>query len=195
MISQAAFDSLRMAATLALAVPSLGLRIASPMSPSGVPGRPLIEVSWLPRRTPDGVKHVPPCMFRRCVGCALHRRQDGEPVTFLGLPEGMDPAVEILVAPGDRRLPSGIYQVQVDGAWRVVFASLVPPDRSVELLAGGWPELSFHVDSLLGVTLVTVDRSALQGPVAGEAAERIVDAQARLLVEELVSEVTADTRS
>jgi hypothetical protein len=195
MISQAAFDSLRMAATLALAVPSLGVRISSPMRSSGVPGRPLIEVSWVPPRTRAGVRHLPPCMFRRCMGCAHHRRLAGEPVTFLGLPDGMDPAVEVLVAPGDRRLPSGIYQVQVEGAWRVVFPSLVPPARCAEVLAGEWPDLDLHADALLGITLVTLHRSAVHGPVAGEGAERLVEAQARLLVEELIGSLEPAPRS
>jgi hypothetical protein len=181
MTSQAAFDSLRMAATLALAVPSLAVRITAPM-------HPCIEVSWFPRPSPAGVRQLPPCLFRRCVGCAHHRRQAGEPVTFLGLPDGMDPQVELLVAPGDRRLPSGIYQVRVKDGWRVVVPCLVPPPRAAELLAGEWPDLGLHPDPLTGVTLVTQHRSADQGPVAGEAADRIVAAQARLLVDELLAE-------
>ncbi|MGH8975888.1 MAG: hypothetical protein ACRD0C_22100 [Acidimicrobiia bacterium] len=195
MISQAAFDSLRMAATLALAVPSLALRISSPMRSTGLPGRPLVEVSWVPRRTPAGVQHLPPCMFRRCMGCAHHRRLAGEPVTLLGLPDGVDPAVEVLVSPGDRRLPSGIYQVQVEGAWRVVLPTLVPPARCTELLTPEWSDLGFHGDPLLGVTLVTLHRPAAQGPVVGEAAERMVEAQSRLLVDELIGSLEPAPRS
>jgi hypothetical protein len=45
------------------------------------------------------------------------------------------------------------------------------------------------------MTLVTQHRSADQGPVAGEAADRIVAAQARLLVDELLAKVTVAPRS
>ena len=188
MISQAAFDSLRMGATLALTLPTLGVRVSSPM-------RPLLDVSWMPRGLPVGVRHVAPCMFRRCVACAHHRRAAGEDVSVQGLPADVDPVVEILVGPGDRRLPSGIYQVKVDGGWRVVFPSLLPAGRCSQVLAWEWPELSFQADPLLGVTLVSWRRTEDEGPVAGGEAERVVDAQARLLVVELLEGLTPATRS
>ena len=187
MISQAAFDSLRMAATLALAVPSLGVRVSSPM-------RPLVEVSWMPRGMPVGVRHMAPCLFRRCIACAHHRRAAGEAVSVWGLPSGIDPSVEVLVGPGDRRLPSGIYQTKVEGGWRVVFPCLLPAGRCSQALAEEWPELSFQADPLLGVTLVSCRRTDAEGPAAGRQAERIVDAQARLLVHELLDGLTPATR-
>ncbi len=188
MISPAAFDSLRMAATLALAVPSLGVRISSPSGHR-------IEVSWFPRQSPAGVQQLPPCVFRRAIACAHHRRQAGEPVTFPGLPVGGEPTVEMLVAPGDRRLPSGIYQVRVEQRWRIVFPCLVAPARAAQLLSGEWPDFGLHADPLTGVTLVTVHRTDGQGPVAGEAADRIIDAQARLLVDELLTSLAPASRS
>lgn len=188
MVSQAAFDSLRMAATLALAVPSVGVRISSSSGP-------VVEVSWLPGGLAGGVPHMAPCLFRRSIGCAHHRRAAGQPVAVWGLPAGIDPVVEVLIAPGDRKLPSGIYQVRVDGGWRVVFPCLLPASRCAETLAGDWPELAFHADPLTGVTLVSCRRSEPDGPVTGRQVERLVDARARLLVTELLDGLTPAARS
>jgi hypothetical protein len=188
MVSQAAFDSLRMAATLALAVPTMGVRISSPTGP-------VVDVSWMPREQPARVPHMAPCLFRRCVACAQHRRAAGASVTLWGLPAGVDPIVEVLIAPGDRKLPSGIYQVRVDGGWRVVFPCLLPAFRCAEVLDGDWPELCFHPDPLTGVTLVSWRRTEAEGPLAGRRAEQLVDARARLLVAELLDTLTPATRS
>jgi hypothetical protein len=134
-------------------------------------------------------------VFRRAIGCAHHRRQAGEQVMFPGLPVGEEPTVEMLVGPGDRRLPSGIYQVRVEQQWRVVFPCLLPPARAFQLLCREWPDFDLHADPLTGVTLVTVHRTSGQGPAAGEAADRIVDAQARLLVDELLTSLSPAPRS
>lgn len=187
MISQGAFDSLRMGATLALAVPTVGVRISNPV-------RPLIEVSWMPQTLPPGARHMAPCLFRRCIGCAHHRRSAGEDVSLWGLPEGTDPVVEVLIAPGDRKLPSGIYQVRVDGGWRVVFPTLLPAPRCADALGVEWPELTYHADPLTGVTLVSCRRTDVEGPLAGRRVEHLLDARARLLVDELVHEVASVTR-
>ncbi len=188
MVSEAALNSLRMAATLALAVPTLGVRISSPT-------RPLLDVSWIPRSLPGRVPHMAPCLFRRSVACAQHRQAAGQLVTLWGLPTGIDPVVEVLIAPGDRKLPSGIYQVRVDGGWRVVFPSLLPASRGAEALDGDWPELCFHEDPLTGVTLVSWRRTDAEGPLAGRRAEQLVDARARLLVAELLDGLMPATSS
>lgn len=187
MVSQAAFDSLRMAATLALAVPTLGVRISSATGP-------VFDVSWIPRG-PARVPHMAPCLFRRGVACAHHRRIDGQPVTLWSLPADIDPIVEVLIGPGDRKLPSGIYQVRVEGGWRVVFPCLLPASECAEALGGDWPELRFHADPLTGVTLVSWHRTDAEGPVAGRRVERLVDARARLLVTELLGTLSPATRS
>jgi hypothetical protein len=183
MVGQAAFDSLRIAATLALAVPTVGVRISSPTGPA-------VDVSWMPPRLPADVPHMAPCLFRRCIGCAHHRRAAGQSVTLWGLPADVVPAVEVRIAPGDRKLPSGIYQVRVAGGWRVVFPSLLTAARCAEALAQDWPELAFHEDPLTGVTLVSWLRTDKEGPVAGRQVERLVDARARLLVAELIGGLT-----
>jgi hypothetical protein len=195
MVSQGAFDSLRMAATLALAVPTVGVRI---LAPSG----PVLDVSWMPRPGgPPRVPHMAPCLFRRCIACAHHRRAAGHTVALWGLPVGVDPVVEVLIAPGDRKLPSGIYQVRVEGGWRVVFPCLLPPSHcaqalaGAETLAGDWPQLAFHADPLTGVTLVSCHRTEEEGPAAGQAAEHLLDAQARVLVAELLDGLTSSARS
>jgi hypothetical protein len=194
MVDQAAFDSLRMAATLALSVPSVAVRITAPTGPA-------VEVSWMRRALPSGVPHMAPCAFRRCIGCAHHRRAAGEPVTLWGLAPDVVPAVEVLIAPGDRKLPSGIYQVRVDGGWRVVFPTLLRPSvcaealAGPETLAGDWPELAFHADPLTGVTLVSCRRTEEEGPMVGRQAEGLVDARARLLVAELLDGLTAAAQS
>ncbi len=188
MFTQAAFDSMRMAATLALAVPSLGARVSFPRGPE-------VEVSWVPRPLPTGVRHMAPCLFRRFVACAHHRRAAGHTVRLWGQPPGVDPTVHMLIAPGDRKLPSGIYQVQVDGGWRMVFPCLLSAPDCAETLAGGWPELTFHADPLTGVTLVACRRPFGEGPAVGRDVERLVDARARLLVAELLDGLAPAARS
>jgi hypothetical protein len=188
MVNQAAFDSLRMAATLALGVPTLGVRISSPTGP-------VLDVSWIPRGRPARVPHMTPCLFRRGVACAHHRRVAGQSVALWSLPADVEPIVEVLIAPCDRKLPAGIYQVRVEGGWRVVFPCLVPASECAEALGGEWPELRFHRDPLTGVTLVSWNRTDAEGPVAGRRVERLVDARARLLVAELIGTLTPATRS
>lgn len=188
MVSQVAFDSLRMAATLALALPTLGVRISSPAGP-------LFEVSWIPRGQPARIPHMAPCLFRRSVGCAHHRRAAGQPVALWGLPAHIDPIIEVQIAPGDRKLPSGIYQVRVEGGWRVVFPCLLPASECAAALADEWPELRFHADPLTGVTLVSWQRTDAEGPVAGRRVERLVDARGRVLVAELIGTLTPAARS
>jgi len=188
MVSQAAFDSLRMAATLALAVPTLGARISSPTGP-------LLDVSWVPRGGYVGVPHMAPCLFRRGVGCAHHRRVAGQSVALWSLPPDVDPIVEVLIAPGDRKLPAGIYQVRVEGGWRVVFPCLLPAPACAQALGAEWPELRFHADPLTGVTLAAWNRTEKEGPIAGRQVERLVDARARVLVAELLDGLTAAARS
>ncbi|MGH9038474.1 MAG: hypothetical protein ACRD0O_22180, partial [Acidimicrobiia bacterium] len=160
-----------------------------------------VDVSWMARGESPRVPHMAPCLFRRCIACAHHRRAAGQTVALWGIPAGVDPVVEVLIAPGDRKLPSGIYQVRVEGGWRVVFPCLLPADRCAEALAGpetlagDWPQLDFHSDPLTGVTLVFCRRTDEEGPLAGPQAEQLVDAQARLLVAELLDGLTPAARS
>lgn len=183
MMTETAFASLRMAATLAMAVPTVRVRLSSP-------DRELLEVSWLPGDLPAGVVHVPPCGFRRSIACARARRGDGH-VAFFGLGPNTDPVVRIVVSPGDRSLPGDIYQVRIEGGWRHVVPSLLSGHRAARLLQDIPLALRFHEDQATGVTLVEARTADRTRPVG----DALLAARSRLVVEELLDELATSSRS
>src|SRR5437763_14539117 len=122
MLTDDGLASLRMAATLALTLPTLQLRIASP---TGV----LAEVGWhLDEPIGDGVARLRPCAFRLAVGRAWIQRRHGAEVHFCGLGD-REPVLTLTVGPGERVLPGDIYQVRAEGGgWHHVLATLLPPE-------------------------------------------------------------------
>lgn len=186
MVSRTAMESLRMAATLALAVPTLRVRVTWP-------ARPPLEVAWMPRELPAGWHHIVPCAFRRSIACASAQLAAGRSVTLWGATPESDPGVEV-IGPGEApTIPPDIHQVRVEGGWRAVFPTLLPVAACARNLGAGWPALGFHADTLTGVTLVHGRRSDGQGPFAGHCAEQLVEARARLLVAELLHGVELST--
>lgn len=186
MISRTAMETLRMAATLALAVPPLRVRVAWPT-------RPPLEVGWMPRELPAGWLHIVPCAFRRSIACASAQLAAGRSVALWGAPPGTDPGVEVIPPDDARTIPPDIDQVRVEGGWRAVFPSLLPVAACARELGPGWPDLGFHADTLTGVTLVHGRRSDRQGPFDGHGAQQLVEARARLLVAELLHGVELST--
>ena len=98
--------ALRTGATLAYALPSVRLRIRCA-------GRVLVEVRRPPfaDRSTDRPPVVASCAFRRAVASAHQRWSAGERLSFLGLPPGCPPTIEVGLAPGERCLPGDVYRV------------------------------------------------------------------------------------
>ena len=121
MISDKGFDDLRVGATLSHIAP-VRLRVGDgrrtifevgPPSPSG--RGPCV---WLP-----------PCVFR----CLRRPRPAGSDrraaVAVRGLPAGVDPNVELALAPGDEARPGGRLRLREEDDWRHLFATTLPPER------------------------------------------------------------------
>src|SRR5438067_13637816 len=98
MLTDDGLASLRMAATLALTLPTVRVRIAAPT-------RVLAEVGWqLEEPCGEGVR-LRPCAFRMAVGRAWNQRRNGVEVDFCGL-GGTRPPITGDVGPGGR-VPAG----------------------------------------------------------------------------------------
>ena len=190
MLSDSAFETLRMAATVAVALPTVRVLISSG-------DRLLVEVSWDPGSGDPDAVHLRPCAFRSAVACGQSRRDMGYAIGFSRLDPGDHHVVDIVPTGFDRRLPGGIYQVSAQGGWRLAFPSLLPSDhcRSVLRQRGGrLPTLGFHHDEAMGVTLVHARTAGGGVAPAPELIDAVVTARAILLAEELVLDVSADAR-
>lgn len=142
--------ALRMGATLAHALPTVRLRIRAE-------GRVVLDVHRPP--FPDGERAtpaIPPCGFRRAVAAAHQRRAAGEELSFLGLPAGCAPAIDVGLAPGDRALPGDLYRVTLGADWLHVFATTLSADRCKAADDGALVRVGFHRDEATEITLVHV---------------------------------------
>lgn len=184
MISDAAFSSLRMAATLAMTLPSLRVRISSAE-------RVLVEVGWMGDDAPAGAVHVRPCAFRRSVACARARREEGHPVALCGLGAGADPGIDVVVGAGGHSLPGDIFQVRVEGGWRHVVASTLGAEACFDAIGPNAlvHRFSFQEDEATGVTIVHAGTAESDEHRLPAVAQALLEARGRLLTEELLAEV------
>ena len=191
MLTDDGLASLRMAATLALTLPTVQVKIASP-------NRVLAEVGWHfeaghsggtpgPPGLGDGVR-LRPCAFRMAVGRAWGQRQQGLDVDFCGL-GGAEPIITVSVADGERVLPGDIYQVRAeDGGWHHVVATLLSPDGCVAVLGSDGPPMSFHDDPVTGVTLIHTRTDSPDPDRLPHLVAHLTALRGRLLAEELIAD-------
>jgi hypothetical protein len=181
MLTDHGLASLRMAATLALTLPTVRVRIASDT-------RVLVEVGWhLEDLQIDGIR-LRPCGFRRAVGRAWIQRRDGLEVDFCGLGES-EPLVSLSVAVGERVLPGDIYQVRAEGGgWHHVLATLLPPEGCHSILGPDGPGLAFHDDPVTGVTLIHTKTDDPDPGRFPHLAAHLTAIRGRLLAEELIAD-------
>lgn len=191
MLTDDGLASLRMAATLALTLPTVQVKISSPT-------RTLAEVGWhfavLPGDTPeppgplgDGVR-LRPCAFRAAVGRAWGQRRDGLDVDFCGLGDA-EPIINVSVGPGERVLPGDIYQVRAeDGGWHHVLATLLSPDGCVAVLGSDGPPMQFHDDPVTGVTLIHTRTESPDPDRLPHLVAHLTALRGRLLAEELIAD-------
>lgn len=100
----AGLAALRIAATLAHLLPGFRVRL-------GAGDRTLLQVA--DRSAGATGPAMGPCEFRQAVACAHEHLKARGRVGFMGLPEGVDPTVDIGVRAGDLALPGGMYRVAV----------------------------------------------------------------------------------
>jgi hypothetical protein len=181
MLTDDGLASLRMAATLALTLPTVQVRIASPT-------RTLAEVGWhFEELLGDGVR-LRPCAFRMAVGRAWKQRQEGLDVDFCGLGDAL-PIISVEVAPGERVLPGDIYQVRAEsGGWHHVLPTLLPPEGCHAVLGLDGPALSFHDDPVTGVTLVHTETDSPDLDRLPHLVAHLTAIRGRLLAEELIAD-------
>ena len=174
---------LRRAATVVHALPGLRLRLRAE-------GRTILAVARPP--LPDGPA-VTPCAFRASVARAHLQLQQGHRLQFLGMAEGATPAIEVGTRAGDAVHPGPVYEVHVEGAVVLAFATTLGPracrDAMGELATIGEPAVRLHHDAATDVTLVHV-----VGPGgAGTAPDRLLleALLARCAAEEVAAELSA----
>ena len=182
MLTDDRLASLRMAATLALTLPTVQVRIASP-------ARVLAEVGWhFEEPLADGVR-LRPCAFRMAVGRAWTQRRDqGIEVDFCGLGDA-EPVITVSVGEDERVLPGDIYQVRAEeGGWHHVLASLLPPDGCMAVVGSDGPPLSFHDDPVTGVTLIHTKTDSPDPDRLPHLMAHLTALRGRLLAEELIAD-------
>ena len=191
MLTDDGLASLRMAASLALTLPTVQVRIASPT-------RVLADVGWhfagFPGDTPGPPGHLGegvrlrPCAFRVAVGRAWNQRREGLDVDFCGLGDA-EPLISVAVAPDERVLPGDIYQVRAEsGGWHHVLPTLLPPEGCHAVLALDGPPLSFHDDPVTGVTLVHTHTDSPDLDRLPHLVAHLTAIRGRLLAEELIAD-------
>src|SRR4051812_18753277 len=96
--------ALRASATLVHVLPGVAIRLRARRGPDDAV---LMDASRPPARV-DGTRWMPPCAFRAAVGEAHRHAADGRRFGCLGLPWGIDPAVELGVVGSTVLHPGGI---------------------------------------------------------------------------------------
>jgi hypothetical protein len=181
MLTNDGLASLRQAATLALTLPTVQVRIASPT-------RVLAEVGWhFEQPLGDGVR-LRPCSFRMAVGRAWTQSREGLSVDFCGLGDD-EPLIEVTVGAEERVLPGDIYQVRAEGGgWHHVLCTLLPPESCLSVVGSDGPPLLYHDDPLTGVTLVHLRTDSADPDRLPHLAAHLTSIRGRLLAEELIAD-------
>jgi hypothetical protein len=171
--------AMRIAATLAHALPSVRVRIRHA-------DRTLLEIGHPSQAQGPALG---PCAFRRAVATAHEQAKDGRRLAFMGLPDEVAPAVDIGVLPGDEALPGGIYRVTVGDRTVHGFATTLPARRCREVLRDlpeGEHVIRLHHDSATEVTFVHTVIATHDAPIDGSHLEPLVEA---LLADEVAHEL------
>lgn len=181
MLTDDGLASLRMAATLALTLPTVRVRIAAPT-------RVLAEIGWQLDEPCGEAARLRPCAFRMAVGRAWNQRRNGVEVDFCGLGDNR-PLITVAVGPGERILPGDIYQVRSEaGGWHHVLPTLLPPEGCNTVLGLHGPPLQFHDDPVTGVTLVHTETDDPDPDRLPHLAPHLTAIRGRLLAEELIAD-------
>ncbi len=179
MLSDRGMAALRSGAVLVHAVPSVRLRLRHGAAV-------LLDVA---RSGADGAggeaRCVSACAFHAAVARAHAQRRAGVQLRFLSLPEGVDPALDVGVPPGDEVLAGGIVRAALGGTWIHAVAIARPLDDCLDVLGDAGDGLGFHHDGAVGVTLVHAQSPLGDRPGACRALELVQAAVARCAVAEL----------
>jgi hypothetical protein len=185
-------DALRVGATLAHALPGVQLRLRDHERGT------LLEVAG------DGpgetTRRVAPCAFRSAVARAHRRIAEGVRMTFLGLPLGHDPVLDVGVPPGGRAFGAGMLAVPIAGAASAVqaFATTLSPDACRRVIAARThPAASATVRVLHDdATDVTLVHTAVPLATAARTPSAVLtEVLAVVATEELVAQMPSSARN
>jgi hypothetical protein len=175
--------SMRVAATLAHALPTIRLRIRSG-------DETLLEVAH-PTDAAGGA--VGPCSFRHAVACAYEQTKRGLRIGFKGVADGDDPAVDIALRRGDALLPGGIYRIVVGDQTIHGFATTLQP-RQCRSLLRPLPDAAhvvhLHHDAATEITFV---HTVTPTDTAPADASHLTPALEALIAAEVTREFAAST--
>lgn len=178
-MSPAGIAAMRIAATLAHALPSLRLRIRHGDTT-------LVEVAHPAVATGPAIGA---CAFRRAVAGAHEQAKAGVRLSFMGLAADEEPAIDIGVRAGDATLPGGIVRVEVGGTTVHGFATTLPARHCREVLEG-LPDTGYvvrlHHDVATEVTFVHTVTPIADAPLDGAHLAAALEA---LLAVEVVHEL------
>lgn len=186
-MTAAGMVALRLAATLAHALPGIRVRIRDQH-------RTLLDVARPPHPAGRGIV---PCAFRMAVTRAHEQIKAGARLAFMGLPEGTDPAVDIGVRPCDRVLPGGIYRISAGDLHIHAFATTLSRRKCRDILSrrsaptledDGRDDVRLHYDAATEVTLVHIV-SPLE-PVVAERCQQLEEVLADFVADEVLHELT-----
>lgn len=163
MISEQGLAALRIAAALCHGMPRVRARIRA--------GDTVLLHVLNPandEQLPTDGRVLSPCAFRCSVAQAYQRIQAGQQLSFLHLPVGVDPAIDIATPSSGTARTGGIYRVPLEGRWLWGFATTLHADVAFDLGADvvAAAELSSVValgirpDLALGVSLAYAETIA-----------------------------------
>ena len=179
-MTSAGIATMRIAATLAHALPVLRVRVRHH-------GATLLHVTAHPAGS-AGVA-IGACAFRRAVARAHEQCKRGHRLAFIGVPPDEGPTVDIRVRRGDAALPGGVYRVALGPETIHGFGTTLPL-RHCRRVLEGLPEIGHVVrlyhDTATEVTLVHTVTPTADAPAD---AAHLTPALEALLVDELVHEV------
>lgn len=195
-----AIDALRRSALLASSLPGVRIRLSHD-------GNTLALVEGAgDRRLIGGVLHLGTGAFRRAVADAWHHQASGGRVAMLGLPEDVQPAIDIGVSSCGTVRPGNVLVVRQAGAWVYAFATTLTIDEATTAmtpltarcshqhptLGGVVSRIDMHHDDELATTLVWTEAPPDPCPTRDLATMNVVnDALAACAATELDSELLA----
>ncbi|MGQ0616312.1 MAG: hypothetical protein ACT4PW_04890 [Acidimicrobiia bacterium] len=186
-LSDQALAAMRSTAALVAALPMTRARVRTGSTT-------LFEVRRPPHDPYVGHPVLTPCGFHATIAAVHARRRAGDRTGLRGLPMGAEPCVLWASAPGDLVLPASMVRVSVeDRWWHVAAVTMRAPECRAAVWGddGGPPDLGFHADEKLEITLVHTRAPIGDHGASRDAFAALEVAVARSAVRELVEYLDA----
>jgi len=184
MTSDIALASLRSAAAMVAALPSVRVRVR-------VDGRTLVEAARppFPALMPHPV--VPWCRFRNAVIDAHEQRLAGRHVSLLGVDSASETSIAYGVRPGEICRPGGLVRATLGNRWIHAVAVALPANALRSATTDWIPaddllvRIAAHEDEALGVSILHVATDAGDHRHSAAAFDGLITALGRVAADEL----------